>query len=63
VAMVRDLLTERATVERGPGDPATAAARATVAGAPSWDICPAGCCPNPRRERPALCGAQESPRA
>ena len=52
VAMVRDLLTERAAVERGER-----AVRATVAGTePSWDICPAGCCANPRGRRPALCG-------
>lgn len=52
VAMVRDLLVERAAVERGVD-----AARATVgAQAPSWDVCPAGCCPNPRVARPALCG-------
>ncbi len=24
---------------------------------PGWDACPVGCCPNPRGERPALCGA------
>ena len=23
---------------------------------PGWDACPVGCCPNPRGERPALCG-------
>ncbi|MGH3355830.1 MAG: ferrochelatase [Nocardioidaceae bacterium] len=53
VAMVRDLLTERAAAERGtPGN------RATVGdSAPSWDLCQAGCCPNPRVRRPALCGA------
>ncbi|MEP7091126.1 MAG: ferrochelatase [Nocardioidaceae bacterium] len=53
VAMVRDLLLERAAVERGQE-----AARATVgAQAPSWDVCPAGCCPNGRAARPALCGS------
>jgi protoporphyrin/coproporphyrin ferrochelatase len=52
VAMVRDLLVERAAVERGDG-----ADRATVgAQPPSWDLCPSGCCPNPRAPRPALCG-------
>ena len=52
VAMVRDLLLERAAVERG-GD----VTRATVGPlGPSWDLCPTGCCPNPRGERPALCG-------
>jgi ferrochelatase len=52
VTMVRDLLLERAAVERG-----AQVARASVgAMAPSWDLCPAGCCPNPRGDRPALCG-------
>jgi ferrochelatase len=52
VAMVRDLLLERAARERG-----AEAVRATVgAQPPSWDWCPAGCCPNPRGPRPALCG-------
>ncbi len=52
VAMVRDLLVERASVERGH-EPK----RATVASlTPSWDQCPAGCCPNPGGPRPALCG-------
>jgi protoporphyrin/coproporphyrin ferrochelatase len=52
VTMVRDLLLERAAVERG-----AEVARATVGPlGPSWDVCPAGCCPNPRGERPALCG-------
>jgi protoporphyrin/coproporphyrin ferrochelatase len=54
VAMVRDLLTERAAAERG--EPT---GRATVSGsAPSWDVCPAGCCPNPAGGRPALCGEE-----
>jgi ferrochelatase len=53
VSMVRDLLLERAAVERG-----AAVVRATVGGLPpSWDVCPAGCCPNPRGPRPALCGS------
>jgi len=53
VATVRDLLLERATVERG-GD----VARASVGSMDApWDRCPVGCCPNPRGERPALCGA------
>jgi ferrochelatase len=52
VSMVRDLLVERAAVERGLDVP-----RAVVAGqAPSWDVCPARCCANPRGDRPALCG-------
>jgi protoporphyrin/coproporphyrin ferrochelatase len=52
VAMARDLLTERAAVERG--DTVTRVAVASTP--PSWDVCPAGCCPNPRGDRPALCG-------
>jgi ferrochelatase len=53
VAMVRDLLLERATVERG------AESRRDAVGLlpPSWDVCPAGCCANPRGHRPALCGS------
>jgi protoporphyrin/coproporphyrin ferrochelatase len=52
VAMVRDLLLERSAVERGLDTQ-----RATVGGqAPSWDLCPAGCCRNLRAARPALCG-------
>ena len=50
VAMVRELVLER--VGRGP-------ARALTASGPSYDECPAGCCPNPRGERPALCGRIE----
>ena len=52
VAMLRDLLVERAGVERG-AEPV----RATVGGqVASWDVCAAGCCANPRGPRPALCG-------
>jgi ferrochelatase len=52
VAMVRDLLVERAAVERG-AEPR----RATVASLPpSWDVCAAGCCANAAGPRPALCG-------
>jgi ferrochelatase len=52
VAMVRELLLERAAVERGePVD------RVSVGGDPAcWDLCAVGCCPNPRGERPALGG-------
>jgi len=54
VAMVRDLLTERAAVERGE-----AVGRTTVGQTPpSWDVCPAGCCPHPTGPRPALCGEE-----
>jgi ferrochelatase len=53
VAMVRDLLLERAAVERGEEPP-----RAAVGSVlPAWDVCAAGCCANPRGPRPALCGS------
>jgi len=53
VAMVRDLLLERAAVERGERTD-----RMAVGGdPPCWDFCPAGCCPNPRGDRPAVGGA------
>jgi ferrochelatase len=50
VAMVRDLLVERAAVERGE-----TVERAAVGDRPAcWDRCAAHCCPNPRAELPAL---------
>ncbi len=53
VAVVRDLLVERAAAERGEVPD-----RATVGGLPaSWDRCPVGCCPNPRGDRAAIGGA------
>lgn len=55
VAVVRDLLLERAAAERGE-QPGRAAVGAIT---PWWDRCPVGCCPNPRGPRPALCGAPE----
>jgi len=59
VAMVRELLVERAAAESG-GAPA----RPSLGGlGPSWDICPTDCCANPRSERPALCGADSPDRA
>jgi ferrochelatase len=52
VALVRDLLVERARAERGDH-----VVRASVGDLPAWDeICAKGCCPNPRGDRPALCG-------
>jgi ferrochelatase len=52
VAMVRDLLVERAAAERGE-EPT----RCTVGALPAaHDRCPAGCCPNPRAERPTVAG-------
>jgi ferrochelatase len=53
VAMVRELLLERAAVERGED-----VERVAVGGDPAcWDLCAVGCCPNPRGDRPALGGA------
>ena len=53
VGLVRDLLVERAAAERGEQPD-----RAVTGGRGAWpDQCPAGCCPNPRGEHPALCGA------
>lgn len=52
VAMVRELLIERAAAERG--EPA---ARPGLSGlGPKPDVCAPGCCPNPRGNKPALCG-------
>jgi len=53
VAMVVDLLLERAAAERGEQVPRPALSPL----GPSHDVCPAGCCPNPRRSLPALCGS------
>ncbi|WP_030485774.1 ferrochelatase [Nocardioides aequoreus] len=52
VAMVRELLLERAAAERGE-EPV----RRVSSGQPSWDVCSPGCCANPRGPRPALCGS------
>ncbi|MBR7829738.1 ferrochelatase [Actinospica sp. MGRD01-02] len=53
VALVRDLLIERSSAERGePVERAGLSARG-----PMPDVCAAGCCPNPRVPgKPALCG-------
>jgi protoporphyrin/coproporphyrin ferrochelatase len=53
VAMVRDLVLERAAAERGE-QPERPAVGSMPAGP---DVCGAGCCPNARGPRPALCGA------
>jgi protoporphyrin/coproporphyrin ferrochelatase len=53
VAMVRDLLLERAAAERG--EPVERPAVGALG--PMWDVCPVGCCPNAKGERPALCGS------
>lgn len=52
VAMVGDLLLERAATERGEEPDRTA----TGALPAPWDICAAGCCANPRANLPALGG-------
>ncbi|MBA2561190.1 MAG: ferrochelatase, partial [Propionibacteriales bacterium] len=51
VGSVRELLLERAAAERGE----SVARAALGALGPSWDVCAAGCCPNPQGSRPALC--------
>ena len=48
VGMVRELVLERV----GLAEP-----RALTPLGPSYDVCPKACCPNPRAERPALCGS------
>ncbi len=53
VAMIRDLLVERAAVERGD-DPQRQAVGSLPA---TWDVCVAGCCANQRGQRPAICGS------
>ncbi|GAB2602146.1 ferrochelatase [Streptomyces capparidis] len=51
-AAVRELVLERAAAERRQA-PARCALGAL---GPSHDVCPAGCCPNPRAPRPAAAG-------
>jgi ferrochelatase len=53
VAAVRELVLERAAAEAGehPARPCVGEL------GPSHDLCPVGCCPNSRGERPAACGA------
>ena len=55
VMMIKSLLLERAAAERGEQRP-----RDTKDGLSSLermpDVCAAGCCPNPRGGKPALCG-------
>jgi ferrochelatase len=58
VAMVRELVLERAATERAAGTDEAVPERPALGGlAPSWDVCPRGCCANSRGSRPALCGA------
>ena len=50
VAMVRDLVLERAAVERGE-----TVERAACGSLPApWDLCVSGCCPNPRSPLPTI---------
>ena len=57
VTMVRDLVLERSAAERSRVAAGPVPQRAAVGGlVASWDVCPAGCCTNPRGQRPALCG-------
>ncbi len=53
VAMVRDLVLERAAAERGETPERPVVGSMSV----GPDVCGVGCCPNARGERPALCGA------
>ncbi len=50
VSMVRELVLERVGVTSTPP-------RALSPLGPSYDVCPVGCCANPRGPRPALCGS------
>jgi len=52
VEAIRSLVLERAAIVRG--DEVVRVALGELGA--SHDICPAGCCPNARGERPALCG-------
>ncbi len=58
VAAVRDLLLERAAVERGERPERASMTRP----GPMHDVCPVGCCPNLRASKPALCG-EDAPAA
>jgi ferrochelatase len=53
IAGLRDLVLERAAAARGEQP----VRRVLGARGPSHDVCPAGCCANPRGPRPACCGA------
>ena len=50
VAMVRDLVLERAAIERGEGVSRAVCGRLPAA----WDLCEPSCCPNPRAPRPVV---------
>ena len=58
VAMVRSLVVERAETERARQAGGRLPERAAVGSLEaSWDVCPPGCCANPRAPHPALCGS------
>ena len=57
VAAVRELVLERAAADAGLDPPRPCVGEL----GPSHDACPAGCCPNPRGERPAACGVDSAP--
>ncbi len=58
VAMVRSLVLERAATERARQAGGTVPDREAIGSLEaSWDVCPPGCCANPRGARPALCGS------
>ena len=58
VALVRDLVLDRVASECATAGAGAPPARVSLGElGPSWDVCPAGCCANPRGPRPALCGA------
>jgi ferrochelatase len=52
VAGLRRLVLERAATARGLQQPPSVLGRLR----PFPDVCPAGCCPNPRAPQPAVCG-------
>ncbi|WP_299036727.1 ferrochelatase [uncultured Pseudokineococcus sp.] len=57
VAALVDLVVERAAVERAAAGGQEAPPRPSAGSVgPSHDVCPVGCCPNLRREKPAACG-------
>ncbi len=53
VASLRERILQRAALERGGSVPSDSLGSL----GPSHDVCPAGCCPNLRGPRPALCGS------
>ncbi len=57
VAGLVDLLVERAAQARGEQPPQPVLGEL----GPVHVVCPAGCCPNPRADRPAACGADWPP--